>query len=130
MAFSKLYQVAVRGARLDELLRRRAPDHHHAINFLLIAESVDVFANRVQHRPLVDGAEGVVGADVLYVLTVECGRHRPNRAQRVRNCFNVTGSLEHAGPLRSDIRVIRKRVPCAPFDVFQLGERHEVFDER
>jgi len=128
--FLERLKVLVCRARLDELLGRCAPDHHDAVDLLVVAETVDVFANRIQHRPLVDGAECVVGADVLHVFAVERRLHRADAAQRVGDRLDVARALEHAGALRGNVRVIRERIPRAPLDVFQLGEWYKVLDQR
>ena len=72
-------EVHVRRAGLDEDLGRRAPDHHDPVDLLLLAEAVDVLADRVEHRPLVDRGEHVVGVDVL---DVRRGRRRPASGAR------------------------------------------------
>jgi hypothetical protein len=38
-----------------------APDHHDPVELLLVAEPVDVLADRVEHRPLVDRAAFTLG---------------------------------------------------------------------
>ncbi|CAB5053390.1 unannotated protein [freshwater metagenome] len=97
---------------------------------MLLPEALDVLADAVEHRALVHGAHGVVGIDVLAVVTVEGGRHRAHGPQRVGNALDVLVALEHAGALCGYVAVVRERIPGAPHDVLELGERHEVLDER
>ena len=107
-----------------------APHHHDAVDLLLVAEAVDVFADRVEHRPLVDRVHRVVGVDALHVLAVERGRHRAHVAQRVGDGLDVLAALEHAGARGGDVGVVGERVPRAEHDVVERGQRHEVLDQR
>ena len=118
------------GPFLDVDLGRRRPQHHDPVDLLLLAEAVDVLADRLEHRPLVDRADRVVGVEPLDVGAVEGGLHRPHVAQRIGDAFEVLARLEHAGALGGDVGVVRERVPGAEHDVVEFGERHEVADER
>ena len=115
---------------LDEHLGRGAPDHHDAVDPLLVAEAVDVGADRLEHRPLVDRRLHVAGVDVLDVGAVERRGHRPHLAQGVGDLLDVPAALEHAGPLGGDVGVVGERVPRPEHDVVEGGERHEVADQR
>ena len=123
-------EVGVGRPRLDVDLRRRRPDHHDPVDLLLLAEAVDVLADRLQHRPLADAALGVVGVDVLDVRAVERGRHRPDVAQGVGDLLDVLAGVEHAGPLGGDVGVVGERVPRPEHDVVEPGDRREVLDHR
>ena len=109
---------------------RRRPDHHDAVDLLLVAEAVDVLADRLEHRPLADAALDVVGVDVLDVRAVERGRHRADVAQRVGDLLDVLAGVEHPGALGGDVGVVGERVPRAEHDVVELGDRGEVLDQR
>ena len=123
-------EVEVRGAGLDEHLGRRAPDHHDTVDTLLVAEAVDVGADRLEHRPLVDRGQDVGGVDVLDVGAVERRRHRPDVAQGLGDLLDVPAALEHAGALGGHVGVVGERVPRTEHDVVESGERHEVADQR
>ena len=120
----------VRRAGLDEDLGRRRPEHHDPIDLLLLAEAVDVLADRVEHRALVDGVDHVVGVEPLDVAAVERGRHRAHVAQRFGDALEVAAGLEYAGPLGGDVGVVGERIPRAEHDVVEVGDRHEVLDQR
>ena len=122
--------VLVRRAGLDEDLGARRPQHDQAVALLLLAEAVDVLADRVEHGALVDRADGVVGVDALHVLTVEGGLHRADVAQRVGDLLDVLAALEHAGAAGRDVGVVRERIPRAEDDVVEIGEGHELLDQR
>ena len=130
IAASNGVERQVRRAGLDEDLGRCRPQHHDPIDLLLLAEAVDVLADRFQHRALVDGAHHVVGVDALDVAAVEGGRHRAHVAQRVGDALEVAAGLEHAGALGGDIGVVGERIPRAEHDVVEVGDRHEVLDQR
>ncbi len=100
-----------------------------AIDLLLLAEAVDVLADRFQHRALVDGAHHVVGVDALGVAAVEGGRHRAHVAQRVGDALEVAAGLQDAGALGGDIGIVGERIPRAEHDVVEVGDRHEVLDQ-
>ena len=114
---------------LDEDLGRRTPDHHQAVDLLFVLEPVDVFADRLQHLALGDLAHHVVRVDVLHVRAIECGLHRSDFAERLGDGLDVLRALQYTGANSRDVGVIRERVPCAPDDVFELGERDEVLDQ-
>ena len=109
----------VRRAGLDEDLGRRRPEHHDPIDLLLLAEAVDVLADRLEHGALVDGADHVVGVDALGVAAVEGGRHRTHVAQCVGDALEVAAGLEHARSLGGDVGVVGERVPRAEHDVVE-----------
>ena len=67
--------------------------------------------------------------DVLDVGAVERCGHRPHVTQRVGDLLDVPARLEHAGSLRSHVRVVGKRVPRSEHDVVERGEWNEVADE-
>ncbi len=117
-------------AGLDEDLGAGTPDHDDPVDLLLLAEAVDVLADRVEHRPLVDGVHRVVGVDALDVVAVERGRHRAHVAERLADRFEVLATLEHTRAGGGDIGVVRERIPGAEHDVVELSERHEVLDQR
>ena len=95
----------------DEHLGGGAPDHHDPIDLLLVAEAVDVLADRLEHRPLADRAEHVVGVDVLDVAAVEGRRHRPDVAEGVGDLLDVPAGVEHAGPLGGHVGIVGERDP-------------------
>ncbi len=123
-------EVGVRRTGLDEDLGARAPQHHDTVDLLLVAEAVDVFADRVEHRSLVDRVHRVVGVDALHVLAIERRRHRAHLAQRVADGLDVLAAIEHARPGCGDVGVVGERVPRPEHEIVERGQRHEVVDQR
>ena len=66
----------------------------------------------------------------LTYVAVERGRHRADVAQRLGDLLDVLAAVEHAGALGGDVGVVGERVPRAEHDVVELGDRHEVLDQR
>ena len=69
----------------------------------------------------------VRAAEPLYVSLIEDGLHRLDLAQRF---FELAQQIffEHAGVQRRFVSRIRKDVPGAEDQIFELCQRHEVFD--
>ena len=64
-----------------------------------------------------------------HVFLVEHRRHRLDRRQELLERFEMP-VLEHAGSLGGRVRVVGNRIPRAEHEVVELGERHELLDER
>ena len=123
-------EVGVRGAGLEEDLRGAAPDHHDAVDLVLVAETADVLADPFEHGPLLRAVLHVGTVEALHVLGIERGRHRPHRPQHVGHRLEVPARLEHAGANRRRVGVVGERVPRAEHEVVEGRERHRVTDER
>ncbi|CAB4658584.1 unannotated protein [freshwater metagenome] len=118
------------GAWLNEDLSARTPDHHNAVDFLLITETVDVGTDAFQHCALTRGGHDVLAIKVARILALEGCLHGADLTKHIRDCFDVLALLEHAGARRCDVGIVGEHVPCAPDNVFEASKGNEVLDER
>ncbi len=107
------------------------PDHRKAVAVVLLAERLDVLHQLLDLFPLgQSGAAHIVGSFEPGdpVRGEHCG-HRGDGSHLVADAFDVLGS-ENAGTHRRRICVIGIRVPASEHDVIEIGERHELPDQR
>ena len=124
------FDVHVGWTRFDEDLRARTPDHHESLALVVLAETVDVLADRVQHRALRRRGLHVLPIEIAGVLALERGLHRTDFTQRIADRFDVLSAFEHSCSTRSDVGVVGKDVPGSPDDVFESCQGNEVLDQR
>ena len=125
--------------RLDRLVRRRlgqedlgaaAPDHHEPVEVVVLLEGADVLAQLLGQVALVLALLDVRAVEALDVLAVEDGLPRLDGLELRAGSARAARSSRTPACLRRLVAVVLEDVPAAEHDVVQVGERHEVLDER
>ena len=97
---------------------------------MLRLEVPDVLPERLRQLLLVLADLGVLALESLDVELVEHRRHRGDALQEVLDRLDVLVLLEHAAVEAGLIRVVRHGIPGAEHQVVQVGQRHELLDQR
>ena len=113
--------------RLDENLRRRGPDHHHAVHGLL--EGLNVGPHLLGQIALVLALLHVRAMQALHVVLVEDRRQRLDRLQ-VGLQLRERLLVQHLGVRGGLIDVVREDVPAGEDHVVEFGQRHKILDQR
>ena len=117
----------VHGRRLDENLRRSAPDHHHAVHGLL--EGPNVGPHLLGQVALVLALLHVRAVEALHVVLVEDRRQRLDRLQVGLQLLQRL-LVQHLGVRGGLVDVVLEDVPAGKDQVVQIGQRHKVLDQR
>ncbi len=116
------------GVRLEKDLRAAAPDHHQAIEPVILFEALDVFAHFQDHRPLVFAGLYVRALEAAHVVAIENGFHRLDGAQALFDGVERV-LLQHARVCGGIVGVVGEYVPATEDQVVELGEGNKVLDE-
>ena len=112
---------------LKENLRRSAPDDDHAADRLL--ERLNIGAKLVGQVHLVLAGLDIGAVQALDVVLVEDGRHGLDRFQIRPNLLELV-LLQHLGVGGGFVDVVVEDVPAGKDDIVQVGQRHEILDQR
>ena len=113
--------------RLEEDLSRSAPNDDHAADRLL--ERLNIGAELVGEVHLVLASLDIGAVQALDVVLVKNCRHRLDRFEVGANRFELV-PLKHLGVGGGLVDVIVEDVPAGKDDIVQVGQRHEVLDQR
>ena len=120
----------VGGGAFHEDLGGGGPDEHQAVAVVLGLEVTHVLADHLHQTHLGVGALDVLTLEPLDVVLVEHGRHRLDTLQQIGDRLDMVVAVEHATPDGRVIGVFLDRIPRPEHDVVQVGQRHEVLDQR
>ena len=117
--------------RLVVGLGRAAPHHRQPLAVVLLAERLDVLDELLDLLPLREpvGADIVRSFETRDPVVGEDGRHGRDRSHLLADALDVLGA-EDTGSHRRRIGVVGIRVPASEDDVVEIGERHELPDQR
>ena len=114
---------------LHENLGAAAPDHHQPLDAVVGLEALDVFAHFQHGIPLALGTFDVGAFEAAHVVAVENRGHRLDGLERVRDLVEQF-VVQDASVDGRVIGVLWKDIPAAEDQAVDVGQRHEVFDER
>ena len=121
--------VLVNVLRLHEDFRGTAPDHHEAVELVLLLELADVLANLLGEIELVLPFLDVRALNIFHIIAVKRGRHGFQALQELFGLGQVLRA-EHARVGGGLIGIVRVDVPAAEDEVVEAGQTHELLDFR
>src|SRR6266581_2849917 len=117
------------GARGQEHLRGRRPDHHQPVGARRLLERANIRAQLLGQVALGLTHFDVRTVQALHVAAVERRRHGLAAPEEIAYGLEVV-RLEHAGLLRRGVRIIRNRIPGREHQVGEPRQGHELADLR
>src|SRR5665213_2580068 len=116
-------------ALLQEDLRAASPDHHDAIEVVVLLELMDVGDHLIGEVALVLALLDVRARQPLHVVLIEHGRPRPDLLELGPHLVEQR-LFDDAGRLRGAVAVFLKDVPAAEYKVVEASQRHDLIDLR
>ena len=107
---------------------RAAPEHDESIAVIFGLEFCDIVFDHLYQIPFSGGGFGVSHFEVMAESVIEDGVHRFDGFEFFADGVEVF-IFENAGAFANFVSVFAVDIPGAEDDVFEVGQRHEIFDQ-